>query len=189
MEEIWRSVDGYEGLYEVSNFGHVRSLFRYKRILKPMISSTGYQRVDLFKNKQRKQFSVHRLVATAFVNNDDNKPFVNHKDENKLNNRADNLEWVTHQENCLYGTAIQRRMLHTDYSKRRINNANQIKACSKPILQFTKDGQFIKAWKSATECEKETGISKSGIRKVVNGQRNSIYGFVFKERRDDLLAR
>ena len=100
MSEIWKSILDYEGLYEVSNYGRVRSVYRYKRILKPMISNSGYERVDLFKNKNRKQFSVHRLVALTFIDNPEGKEIVNHKDENKLNNHMDNLEWVTNKENC-----------------------------------------------------------------------------------------
>lgn len=187
--EVWKPVPNYEGFYEVSNMGKVRSVYRYRRVLKPMISNTGYERVDLFKNKCREQFSVHRLVAMAFIDNPSAKPFVNHKDENKLNNSADNLEWVTHVENCRYGTAITRRTEHLDYSKRRINNAGQILACSKPIIQYDKSGNYIREWKSATECSKETGFSISGIRSVVRGKRNSIFGYVFKERSDDLSRR
>lgn len=179
--EVWKPIPNYEGFYEVSNTGKVRSIYRYRRVLKPMISNTGYERVDLFKNKNRKQFSVHRLVAMSFVSNPDVKPFVNHKDENKLNNSADNLEWVSHVENCRYGTAIKRRTQHFDYSKRKVNNAGQIEACSKPIAQYTKDGRFIRNWASASECHKETGIAISGIRRVVNGERKSAGGYVFRE--------
>lgn len=178
---IWRPIPDYEGFYEVSNTGKVKSVYRYKRILKPMISNTGYERVDLFKNKNRKQFSVHRLVAMAFVSNPDAKPFVNHKDENKLNNVADNLEWVSHVENCRYGTAITRRTEHFDYKHRKINNANQIKACSKPIRQYTKAGLFVREWASASACHKETGIATSGIREVVRGKRKSAGGYIFRE--------
>jgi hypothetical protein len=187
--EVWKPVPNYEGLYEVSNIGKVRSVYRYKRVLKPMISNSGYERVDLFKDKNRKQFSVHRLVAMAFVDNPDKKPFVNHKDENKLNNSAENLEWVSHIENCRYGTAVERRTQHFDYSKRRINNAGQIKSCSKPIAQYTKDGKFVRNWDSASECARATGFSISGIRTVVSGKRNSIFGYVFKEGRNDLSLR
>ena len=178
---IWRPIPDYEGFYEVSNTGKVKSVYRYKRILKPMISNTGYERVDLFKNKNRKQFSVHRLVAMTFVSNPEAKPFVNHKDENKLNNAADNLEWVSHVENCRYGTAITRRTEHFDYKHRKINNANQIKACSKPIRQYTKAGAFVREWASASACHKETGIATSGIREVVKGKRKSAGGYIFRE--------
>lgn len=180
-DEIWRPVPNYEGFYEVSNAGRVKSVYRYKRILKPMISNTGYERVDLFKNKVREQFSVHRLVAMAFIQNPYNKPYVNHKDENKLNNSADNLEWVTHVENCRYGTAIERRTKHFDYSKRKINNVGQIEACSKPIAQYTKDGKFVRNWKSASECARENGWTVSCIRRNCLGERSTAYGFVFKE--------
>lgn len=179
--EVWRPIPQYEGFYEASNTGKIRSVYRYKRILKPMISNTGYERVDLFKHKNRRQFFVHRLVATTFINNPDDKPFVNHKDENKLNNSADNLEWVTHIENCRYGTAIERRTAHLDYKKRKVNNANQIKACSKPVDQFDESGNFIKRWSSASECARETGIPSSSIRRVALGERKTAHGFVFKE--------
>lgn len=181
VEEIWKPIDGYDGLYEISNRGQVCSAYGKGKILKPMLSNSGYERVDLFKNKKRKQFSIHRLVAEAFVKNPTDKPFVNHKDENKTNNRAENLEWVTHKENCNYGTAISRRLLHTDYSKMKRNRKNQIQACSKPISQFLKDGTFVRNWNSASECSRETGISISGIRMVVSGKRNSIFGYVFRE--------
>lgn len=179
--EVWKPVPNYEGFYEVSNTGKIRSAYRYRRILKPMISNAGYERVDLFKNKNRKQFSVHRLVAMTFIDNPDQKPFVNHKDENKTNNSVDNLEWVTHVENCHYGTAIARRTEHLDYSKRHINNAGQILACSKPIIQCEKDGTFIRKWRSASECSRETGISISSIRRSATGRQKTAGGFVFKE--------
>lgn len=181
MEEVWKPIPGFEGYYEASNLGRIRSIYRYKRVLKPMISNTGYERVDLFKNRRRKQYSVHRLVAITFIDNPDNKPFVNHRDENKINNCADNLEWVTHIENCRYGTAIKRRTQHLNYSKRRINNARQIEACSKPIAQYTKDGVFVRNWKSASECARENGWQISNIRRCCKNEYATAYGFVFKE--------
>ena len=181
MVEIWRPIPNYEGYYEASNLGRIRSIYRYKRVLKPMISNTGYERVDLFKNRHRRQYSVHRLVAITFVDNPDNKPFVNHRDENKINNCADNLEWVTHVENCRYGTAIERRTKHFDYSKRKINNAGQIEACSKPIAQYTKGGRFVRNWKSASECARKNGWQISNIRRCCRNEYATAYGFVFRE--------
>lgn len=181
MDEIWKPIPNYEGYYEASNLGRIRSVYRYKRVLKPMISNTGYERVDLFKNRHRKQYSVHRLVAITFIDNPDNKPFVNHRDENKINNCADNLEWVTHVENCRYGTAIERRTKHFDYSKRKINNAGQIEACSKPIAQYTKDGRFVRNWKSASECARKNGWQISNIRRCCKKEYATAYGFVFRE--------
>lgn len=187
---MWKPVPGYEGLYEVSNTGVVRSLYRYKKELKPMISNSGYERVDLFKDGKRKQYSVHRLVAVCFCKKPDDCDVVNHKDECKTNNNAENLEWVSHIENCRWGTAIARRTQNIDYSKRKVNNANQIKVCSKPILMYTKNGEFIREWSSASECVRQCGFSSvAGIRRCVSGERKTAFGYVFKERGNDLLAR
>ena len=181
MVEIWRPIPGYEALYEVSNLGRVRSLFRYKKMLKPSPITNGYLTVELWKDKQRKRIGIHRLVAMCFCENPDNKPFVNHIDETKTNNCADNLEWVTHVENCRYGTAIERRTKHFDYSKRKINNARQIEACSKPIAQYTKDGRFVRNWKSASECARKNGWQTSNIRRCCKKEYATAYGFVFRE--------
>ena len=186
IDEVWRPVPGYEGLYAISSIGRLRSLTRYKKIVKPLLTNAGYYQYQLWYKGICHVASAHRLVAQAFIPNPENCPVVNHIDENKLNNCVGNLEWVSHVDNCRYGTAVARRTQHTDYSKRRINYTNQIKACSKPIAQYTKDGVFIRNWKSASECSRETGFSISGIRGVVRGKRNSIFGFVFVERSDDL---
>jgi hypothetical protein len=98
-EEIWKDIPDYEGLYQVSNLGDIRSLKRKKAInLLPSIGTDGYYRLNLHKNGG-KTSSIHRIVAQAFIPNPDNKPQVNHKDGNKLNNHFDNLEWCTPKEN------------------------------------------------------------------------------------------
>lgn len=179
--EAWKTIAGFDGLYEVSSEGRVRSLTRYKKIIKPIITNSGYYQYQLWNNGVCKTGLAHRLVAKAFIPNPDGKPMVNHKDENKLNNSVDNLEWVTHVENCRYGTAIKRRVQHFDYSKRSVNNAGQIAACSKPIAQFTKNGEFVRKWASASECARENGWAVSCIRRNCLGARPTAYGFVFKE--------
>ena len=117
MEEIWKAIEGYEGKYEVSNLGRVRSLdrtiiggaynspmFRKGTILKPQPKGySGYVGLRLCKDGKGENVYIHRLVAKAFIPNPDNLLDVNHKDENKKNNRADNLEWVTRKENINYG--------------------------------------------------------------------------------------
>lgn len=110
--EEWRDIEGYEGLYQVSNKGNVKSL-NYRRSgkekkLRPE-KLNGYLLVCLSKDKKHKGFLVHRLVAKYFLENPDNLPVVNHKDENKENNSSENLEWCTQRYNVNYGTGIQRR--------------------------------------------------------------------------------
>ena len=116
MIEEWRPIEGYEGLYEVSNTGQVRSLDRYDsmnrflrgRILRLFTDGLGYLRAQLYSNSKRKSFLVHRLVAQAFIPNPDNLPQVNHRDENPSNDNVDNLEWCDGKYNVNYGTRIDR---------------------------------------------------------------------------------
>lgn len=142
-KEIWKDIKGYEGLYQVSNFGRVKSLVNNKgqyreKILNPIIGN-GYYRVRLFKNKQNKLYSVHRLVAEAFIPNPDNLPQVNHRDENKLNNSVDNLEWCDNKFNMNYGTARQR----------------MVEKQSKKVYQYDLEGNLIKIYNSVSETEKD----------------------------------
>ena len=114
MTEIWKDIVGYEGLYQVSNLGNVKRLKGYKgrgkgyvveeHLIQPSINSRGYQNVILCKNGKTKTFTMHRLVAIAFLDNSEKLPQVNHKDENKLNNCVDNLEWCDSKYNNNYGT-------------------------------------------------------------------------------------
>lgn len=110
--EIWKDIDGFGGRYQVSNLGRIRSIggitWKTDRILKTEIGVGGYVRVGLFKDNKQKHYRVHRLVAQAFITNPDNLPEVNHIDENKLNNRVENLEWCTSEYNHNYGTINQR---------------------------------------------------------------------------------
>lgn len=121
MKEIWKPIGGYEGLYEVSSFGRVRSvdrmiyhsgfekkIFRHGKILKPGISKYGYYRVRLSKGDKGTVVSIHRLVGLAFLNNPNNYSQINHKDENKKNNCVNNLEWCDAKYNVNYGTRNQR---------------------------------------------------------------------------------
>lgn len=120
MEEIWKPVVGYEGLYEVSNLGRVDQCARIipqkggtnrtERVrVKSHVDHYGYERVSLTKDQRQTIIQVHRLVAKSFIENNLSHPMINHKDENKLNNRVENLEWCDNRYNVLYGTARQRR--------------------------------------------------------------------------------
>lgn len=104
MQEEWKNIIGFEGLYDISNKSRVRSIFRYKIILKPILCKNGYLSYNLCKNNIQKKKTIHRLIAIAFVPNPDNKPCINHIDGNKLNNNIDNLEWVTHKENIQHAS-------------------------------------------------------------------------------------
>lgn len=166
MKEIWKPVVGYENLYEVSNFGRVKSLPRnstvkYARILKSHTNRYGYLHVNLYKNNKRKDFLVHRLVAEAFIPNPDNLPVVNHKDENPSNNFSTNLEWCTYEYNINYGTSQQRKS----------------HKLSKPVCQYTLDNELIKIWSSLTECKNKEGFNIGHIYECCRGIRKSHKGF------------
>lgn len=142
--EIWKNIEGYEGLYQVSNLGRIKRLERYyycghrneqkkyipEQIMRPYITTKGYVRIDLSNGGVRKRFLIHRLVATAFLPNPKNLPQVNHKDENKTNNCADNLEWCTNDYNINYGTgriraaAKMRGKTISEEHKKKISIAN-----------------------------------------------------------------
>lgn len=164
MEEIWRDIKEYEGLYQVSNIGRVKSLFRYKKILKLYKDKDGYLYVKLYKNKKAQHSFVHRLVAEAFVENLYSKPIVNHKDFNRENNIIDNLEWCTEKENINYSSNIGRY-------------ANKHK---KRVCQYDKDGNFMKQWNSLTEASNKLCIPISNISKCCLGQRNVAGGYIWK---------
>lgn len=125
MSEIWKDIPNYENLYQVSNYGRVRSLhnrFKNKTYLKGCKNSKGYLLVTLCKNHTQKAFNIHRLVAEAFIPNPNNLPCVNHIDENKINNIFTNLEWCTYQYNNTYGHRLEksiatRKRNHSPFSK------------------------------------------------------------------------
>lgn len=170
MIEIWKPVTGYEGCYEVSNLGRIKSLARHStptRIVKAVIDKYGYLRITLCKNSKCRNVLVHRLVAMEFVENLDGKPQVNHKDENKTNNVADNLEWVTCLENNNYGT----RNVRVSKSKRNKN-------CKK-ILQLDMEGNIIKEWVSISEVYRQFGYDTGLLSKCCKGMKKSAYGYLW----------
>lgn len=162
MEEVWKDIEGYEGIYQVSNLTRVRSVDRYVRtsrggglkpvkgkILKQAVLPNGYVGVRLQKDNKVKTHLVHRLVAQAFIPNPDNLPQVNHKSEVKTENSIENLEWCNADYNVHYGTGIKR---------------NQEKQISKPVLCYSLDGNFIDRYHSIREASRITCANKANIK-------------------------
>lgn len=156
MNEIWRDVVGYEGLYRVSSTGKVYSILA-GRILKTCISNTGYELVCLRSvDGKRHQKTVHRLVATAFVPNPKGLPIVNHKDEDKLNNQADNLEWCTYTYNNEYSGNLQKIL---ECAKRK----------SIPCDIYTKDGELVRHFESIRAAARWLEAPSSNVTYAMQG--------------------
>ena len=169
--ETWKAIAGYEGLYEVSDMGRVKSLkFGKERILKPEKNNCGYLQVVLYKDGQKKIPSVHRLVAKAFIPNPNNLETVNHKDEDKTNNEISNLEWMSIKDNNNYGTRSKRA------SETQINDKNK----SKVVQMFDRQGNLLKTFPSTNEAERVTGIYKSCISECCNGKKKSAGGYIWR---------
>lgn len=181
MTEIWKDIKEYEGLYQVSNLGRVKSLERKvyrknniqpmiikEKVLKSYVNHTGRCVCSLYGHKN-KVCLIHRLVAEAFIPNPNNYPQVNHRDENPLNNCVDNLEWCNSKYNINYGTAIERR------TQKRRNGVG-----SKPVIQSTVNNEFVKQWPSLGEIERVNGYKKQLISKVCLGKQETSYGYKWR---------
>lgn len=188
-KEVFRDVLGYEGLYQVSNYGRVKSLERKnifycglrkeylerptkEKILNYNKSNRGYLQVCLTKDGKSKTYTVHRLVAKAFIPNLKNKKQVNHIDGNKENNNIDNLEWATSSENNKHAF---RTGLNKPHNVRKVN-------------QYDLKGNFIKQWNSITDFLKENNLNlkNSNITTCCKGKRKNAYGFIWKYADEEL---
>ena len=164
--EHWKSIAEYEGLYEVSDLGRVKSLkYGKEKILKPRKHTCGYLHVCLYKDGKVEQPKIHRLVAEAFIPNPNNLYTVNHKDEVKTNNVASNLEWMSIKDNNNYGT----------------RNKRVGEALSKQVQMFDKKtGELLAIFYSIHEAWRVTGIHKSNIFKCCLGKQKSAGGYIWK---------
>ena len=158
MNEVWKDIPNYEGLYQVSSFGRVKSFRKSSKfgcqseyILKPTIASHGYAEVTLYDNAVRHKFLLHRLVASVFIPNPDDLPQINHKDENPLNNAVNNLEWCTAAYNNAYGTARLRK----------------IDTVSKPVEQVTFDGKVIAIYRSTRLAAEILHITRGTLKSAI----------------------
>ena len=156
--EVWKDVVGYEGLYQVSNYGNIKNSKNI--IMKQQTTKDGYFSVALSKNNKQKRYQAHRIVAIAFIDNKCQYPEINHKDENKKNNYVSNLEWCTKEYNRYYGTGQAR------------NNTKKLK----PVNQI-KDGHIVKWYDSAKSAEIKTGINKQHIGDCCRGKRKTAGGY------------
>ena len=178
--EVWKDIFGYEGLYQISNYGNVKSMrrfnrmskqdekvgyFREEKLLKKVKRRLGYLQVSLAKNGNTKNVMIHRLVAEAFIPNPNNFYCINHKDENPSNNNVENLEWCTIQYNNAYGA----------------RNKRVSQKLKKPINQYDLNGRFIKQWSSATDASKELGVPRAHIGSCISGKRKTTGGFIWKK--------
>lgn len=164
MEETWKDIKGFEGYYQISNLGRIKSLRyhglqrKHPKILKLRITTKGYAQIILSVNNIQTRYSVHRLVAYHFISNPNNLPCVNHKDENPLNNTADNLEWCTYSYNTNYGNCLSK-----------IREGNVGKIGSYPIIQESLEGKFIAEYPSIGEASRRTKISYTTINDCCRG--------------------
>lgn len=172
MKEIWKNIDGYDGKYQVSNLGNVKS---YKN-LKKELCKNGYLRVTLYKEGKAKRFLVHRLVANTFLENKSNKPQVNHIDGNKTNNQINNLEWVTSSENNKHAHKIG--LNKGSYGM--LGKKGQLNKKSKIILQYSLEGVFIKKWYGFYEIKRELNINISNIVACCKKRRTKAKGYIWK---------
>lgn len=182
--EIWKDIDGYNGYYQVSNYGNVRSVDRFDgvhdrkgTIIIPSVKQNGYLQVGLRKHNTRKWFGVHRLVATHFIDNPHNKPQVNHIDGNKLNNTVENLEWVTGKENQRHATKLGLRdnmpkgEKHPAYGKYGENSRT-----AKPVIRLDPKTGETKLYK-AKILAKEDGFEVTSISRCCHGKQKTHKGY------------
>lgn len=161
--EIWKDIEGYEGLYQISNYGNVKTLPRprVKSTIMKLELHKGYYKVCFSKNNKSKHFFVHRLVAQAFIPNPDNLPCVNHKDENSLNNCVNNLEWCTQQYNLLYGN----------------RRAKVIEKERKPVGQYTMSNELIRVHYSIQQAARNINRNAGPICRCCKGKQAFAYGY------------
>lgn len=175
--EMWRPVPGYEGLYEVSNNGRVRSLYRKTKIkssdgvLRPRTDSHGYYRVNLYKNKKAKSMLVSRIVALAFIPNPENLPYVGHDNDNKKDNRVENLYWTNASENLMHNGLHMKIARKRDIEKVR-------RALSKPIMGVSKSGDVV--YYPSMQAAQKDGFDGGKISMCVNNKRKSHGGYEWR---------
>lgn len=167
MKETWKPVYNYE-TYEVSSMGSIRNVTS-GIVLKPQKRKHGYLSVWLYAKGGRKQVSIHRIVAEAFCERKNGQDEVNHLNEIKTDNRAENLAWCTRSENCAYGDVLAEKRKAWRNNRR-----------SKAVRQYTLSGDFIKEYPSMHEVRRQTGFAESNVHHAINGRYSQAYGYRWK---------
>lgn len=180
--EEWRDIEGYDGLYQVSNLGRVKSLkWNKERILKLRLDSNGYLTVGLCKDGKLTTKIVHRLVAEAFIDNPENLPEVDHLSTVRTDNRVSNLSWCTRTENRRNPKSIE----HYSECKKgekapMYGKFGKEHNCSKPILQYSLDGELVGEWDCGMDVQRELGIKQQNISNCCRGKLKTAYGFIWR---------
>lgn len=176
-QEKWLPVKGYEGFYEISDHGKVRSVKRRGYIMSPYKNNGGYLCIRLSKDNKKKSFTVHRLVAEAFIPNPENLPQINHKNENKTYNLVENLEWCDCRYNLMYGSLPEKRK----------------KLYGQAVCMYDKHGRFLKTFRSAREAERQLGVSHNSILKCCKGESyfagSFLWRFEKETKRDNIIPK
>ncbi|MEX0416814.1 NUMOD4 domain-containing protein [Bacillus sp. C30] len=174
--EHWKDMIGYEGDYKVSNSGDVFSV-KSDKIMKPFQTKSGYLIVNLLKNKKRKNYRVHRLVAIHFLTNTDNKTDVNHINGNKKDNHIENLEWCTHSENIRHSWDMGLREKSREVSRKTVSKAHL--ANRKKVAQYSLEGELVNVFDSVTDAYKHLNknIKNGTIAACCKGESKTAYGY------------
>ena len=176
MVEVWKDIPGYEGLYQVSTFGNVRSLnWRNMNVVRDLYlkpHNKGYLQVELSKNGRKKMITVHRLVAMTFIPNPNELPTVNHKDENKHNNNVENLEWCT----TSYNTSYSRDKHPEKYAHRGVPYRYKQKIEQVDVLS----GDTVRVWDNIVTIKSEKNFNTWSISECCKGNRKTAYGFKWR---------
>lgn len=191
MTEEWKDIEGFEGRYQISNLGNVKSL-RYGgrdeiKNLVPKVNNKGYEWVELVINGKKSCRQIHRLVAEAFIPNPNKEPIINHKDENPRNNRVDNLEWCDYKYNSHYYLERHKKEFLAKVQKPRGwgKGRKHKKWIMEPykrrslVAQADKDGFVVRIWDNVSQIARENNLSQWSITQCCEGKRKTAYGYTW----------
>ena len=186
MEEIWKHINGYEDLYEVSSYGNFRKICdsKVRKHLKATKNNYGYYTIGLRKNHKVKQYRVSRLVAEAFIPNPDNKPYVDHIDTDKSNNKITNLRWVTPKENLNNSNTLLNLSKSWNSEERRKRQSENNLGVNHPrataVCQLDEDGNILKVFSTVIDAARYVKCKHGNISKCCKGERVRAGGYKWK---------